>query len=229
MKKISTTIVLLISTIVLFSQQIQYSNQYLVNKYSLNPAYTGSSGYFQAFANYRKSWVGVSGAPEIRGVNVNSNFNGNMGLGGTIQSEQNGIFRNSTAALSYAYHLKLNDAQSLSFGLSAGVLQNNIDLSGSKSLNSSDPIITNNQNVRTMLFDANFGLVYKFKNLNIGFAAPHLVPSKAQNDAGTLYTLKMHNIIHASYLYDINKDWSVEPVVVLRKSSTSFFYEVAAF
>lgn len=212
----------------IFAQQIQYGNQYLINKYSLNPAYTGNSGYFQAFANYRQSWVGVTGSPESRGVNVNSAFMQNMGLGGSIQSEQSGIFRNSTANLSYAYHLKLNDAHLVSFGLSAGVLQNNTDLSGSKSLNSGDPIITNNQNVSSMLFDADFGLMYRFKNLNVGIAIPHLVPSAAKNDAGTFYTLKMHQIIHLSYSYDINKDWNVEPFVVLRNASTGMFYEVSA-
>lgn len=210
-------------------QQIQYNNQYLVNKFSLSPAFAGNNGYFEAFANYRKSWMGVAGSPETRGVNVNTSVLGNMGVGGTIHSEQVGIFRNSSVSLSYAYRLLLNDDHSLSFGLSAGILDNRIDLSGSRSLNSNDPIILNNQNVRTMVFNANFGALYKFRNLNVGVALPQLVPSKAENDAGTLYTLKMHNIIHMSYKHDINKDWQVEPLVVLRKTaSTDLFYEVVA-
>lgn len=232
MKKIllsSLTILLLGPGTGLFAQQIQYNNQYLINRFSLSPAYAGSSGYFEGFANYRKSWVGVTGSPEIRGLNVNTAIMGNMGVGGVIHSEQTGIFRNTSVSLSYAYHLKVNDAHTVSFGLSAGALDNRIDLSGSKSLNSNDPLITSNQNVRTMVFNANFGVLYRFKGLQVGVALPQLVPSKAKNDAGTLYTLKMHNLVNLSYRYDINKDWQVEPVVVLRKTAaTDLFYEAAA-
>lgn len=231
MKKIllSSLMILLSGMGCLLAQQIQYNNQYLVNRFSLSPAYAGSSGYFEGFANYRKSWLGVTGSPEIRGLNLNTAIKGNMGIGGIIHSEQTGIFRNTTVSLSYAYHLKINDAQAVSFGLSAGALDNRIDLSGSKSLNSNDPLITSSQNVRTMVFNANFGALYKFRNLEVGVALPQLVPSKAKNEAGTLYTLKMHNLVHASYSYDINKDWEVQPVAVLRKTaSTDLFYEVAA-
>lgn len=213
----------------LVAQQLQYNNQYLINRYSLSPAFAGTAGYFQGFANYRKSWAGVTGAPEIKGLNVNTMIMKNMGIGGVIHSEQTGIFRNTSLSLSYAYHLKINDAQLISFGINAGVLDNRIDLSGSKSLNSNDPLITSNQNVRTMVFNATFGALYKFKNFTAGLALPQLAPSKAKNDAGTLYSLKMHNLVHLSYLYDVNKDWQVEPVVVLRKTATTdLFYEVAA-
>ena len=38
----------------------------------------------------------------------------------------------------------------------------------------------------------------------------------------------MHNLIHLSYLVDLNKDLRLEPLVVLRKTaSTDLFYEAA--
>ena len=223
-----------------FSQQIPISNQYLVNGFSLSPAYAGANENVEAFMSFRKDWTGISGSPESRMININGalpkvlsflpNLPGNMGIGATIMTEQTGIFRTTAASLSYAYKVKIADIQSIRFGVSFGVLESNIDLSEISSQNQADPVVMSNQDVRNVVFDATFGVLYRIQNLRVGITLPRLLEGKVKDkDKNTLYTLKRHYLIHASYFYDINKNFQVQPFVVVRTTEKSpLSFDVAA-
>lgn len=213
---------------ILHGQQISLNNQYLVNKYSLSPAYAGSNGNFESFVAYRKDWLSVEGAPESRGINVNGGIFNNMGVGGTIISDQIGIFRTFSTSLSYAYHLKIATVQSLSFGISAGLLENHINLSSS-TVQAADPVILNNQNVKAMTFDATFGILYQYENLNFGIVLPRLLESKIKNENDEeLYQIARHYRIHLSYSYNINRNFEIEPFVIFTMTGNSGpFFEIA--
>ncbi|MFH1320241.1 MAG: PorP/SprF family type IX secretion system membrane protein, partial [Bacteroidota bacterium] len=128
-----------------------------------------------------------------------------------------------------AYHLKIAAVQSISFGLSAGVMDNHVNLSNIRSESPADPYIINNQDVRATTFDASFGILYRYQKLNFGIVVPRLLESKINDEEeNLLYQLKMHYRVHLSYLFDIDKDWQVEPFVVINKSANGdLFYEVA--
>jgi len=221
-----------IFNIQLKAQQIPISNQYLVNGFSLSPAYAGANDNVEAFMSFRKDWAGISGSPESRMININGalpkvlsflpNLPDNMGIGATIMNEQTGIFRTTAASLSYSYKVKIAAIQSIRFGVSLGVLENNIDLSEISSQNQADPVVMSNQDVRSVVFDASFGVLYRIQNLSIGIALPRLLEGNVKDEAkNTLYTLKRHYLIHASYLYDINKNFQVQPFVVVRTTGNS--------
>jgi len=222
------------------AQQVPLGNQYLINGFSLSPAYAGASDNVETLISYRRDWAGISGAPESRLININGalpNLLGflpkvpsNMGLGATILSEQAGIFRSTSASLSYAYQIKIAAIQSVRLGLSLGIVESNVDLASLSGTASSDPMAMNTDNVRRRVFDASFGVLYKFQNLDFGFAIPRLIETKVKNDGDTsLYGLSRHYIIHASYFYNITKDFQVQPFVVTRMTANSeFLYEITA-
>ena len=91
-----------------FAQQLSLSNQYVVNKFWLNPAYAGAGEGFEAFGTFRSEWMNVPGAPETKMISVNGPVCKNMGLGGSVSTLQAGIFTNISANVSYAYHLRLS-------------------------------------------------------------------------------------------------------------------------
>jgi len=221
----------LIPTFVI-AQQVHLHNQYFINKYALSPAYSGSHKSFETFMTYRKSWVGVEGAPQTQNININGAIAKNMGVGARVIGEQTGIFRSYTIALSYAYHLPISEDQSVHFGLDAGLFGSNVDVSGNKTESATDPIVMNSGQLNGTTFNANFGLVYKFQDLNIGFVLPQLVETKIDNkDANdnVLYTLKRHYMAHASYSFNIKQIWTVEPIAVVRTTANSpFFFELSA-
>jgi type IX secretion system PorP/SprF family membrane protein len=222
------------------AQQAPLGNQYLINDFSLSPAYAGAGSHIETLLSYRKDWVGVSGSPESRMININGalpkilNFlpklPGNMGIGATLLSEQAGIFRNTSFSLSYAYEIKIAAVQSVRLGLSVGILENNMDLTDLITNSQTDPAILGTQDIRKAVFDASFGALYRFQNLDVGFALPQLMESSIKDDNSTsLYSLSRHYLIHASYLYAINKDFQLKPFLIARTTANSeFMYEVAA-
>jgi type IX secretion system PorP/SprF family membrane protein len=93
-----------------------------------------------------------------------------------------------------------------------------------------DPTVMGAQDIRKAVFDASFGALYRFQNLDVGFSLPQLIESSVKDENSTsLYRLSRHYLIHASYLYAINKDFQLKPFVIARTTANStFMYEVAA-
>jgi type IX secretion system PorP/SprF family membrane protein len=204
-----------------WAQQIPSDNQYLINRFSLSPAYAGHGQSFEAFTLYRHSWVGIPNGPKVKGVNVNGGIGRNMGIGASITNDQAGIFNNFSGSLAYSYNVNLTNTQSLRFGLSAGFFENYLDMSNTRQQDLMDPVVVNNQTPGSAVFDAGAGLLYINKGIHAGIAVPRLLESEAVNDGGnTVYTLKRHYVAHLSYIYPLNRLWKIEPVIIGRKASS---------
>ncbi len=64
MKRIIKILLLILIPVSTFGQITPYTNQYVLNPLSINPAYAGNRGVMNIAAFYRKQWVGVKGSPE---------------------------------------------------------------------------------------------------------------------------------------------------------------------
>jgi len=211
------------------AQQLPLTNQYTVNKFSLSPAYAGTGDGFQVFGTYRNEWMGISGAPQTKIISADGMVCKNMGLGGSISSVEAGIFRNQSASFSYAYHAKLGATQTLSFGLSLGLLESHVDVTSPGA--QADPVAINNQNVNSLVLDGGFGILYRCKNFSAGISLPRMISSKIKDaDGKTVYTLASHQNINLGYKYSFNNDWSIDPIVKISEvqmQNASLFYEIA--
>ena len=63
MKRIIRLFVLLMIPVSLSGQLTPYSNQYILNPLTINPAFAGNRGVLNMAAFYRKQWVGIKGSP----------------------------------------------------------------------------------------------------------------------------------------------------------------------
>ena len=139
--------------------------------------------------------------------------NRNVGLGLGIYHDQAGEFNITGAQAAYRYGLRLDADQTLNFGLSLGVLNNRIDFFELEGQDVMDPVLANSYQNATG-FDANFGVNYNYKTLNIGLTVPQIIAGNLayeslvnkidfnRNDAS--YDLARHIIGHVSYDWDIN-------------------------
>ena len=207
------------------AQQLSLSNQYVVNKFWLNPAYAGAGEGFEAFGSFRSEWMNVPGAPETKNIFVNGPVCKNMGLGGSVNTLQAGIFTNIGANVTYAYHLAFG-GQKLSFGLGAGLLESHVELSSADVHN--DPIAMNSD-VADLTLDASFGVLYRCKNLHAGFSIPRMLNTKIKDtDGNKVYSLGAHYRTHFGYKYEINADWTLDPVLNINlPENAPLLYEVA--
>ena len=226
MKKIFFFTLCLLPSAFCLAQQLSLSNQYVVNKFWLSPAYAGAGNGFEAFGTFRSEWMDVAGAPETKVISANGKICKNMGLGGNVSTLQAGIFTNISANASYAYHMKLTGSQMLSFGLGAGLLESHVDLSSSDAQN--DPVAMNSD-VTSLAFDASFGVLYRCKSLHAGFSIPRMLNTKIKDaDKVKVYSLGPHYRGHIGYAYSINNDWAIDPIAVISIAENApAFYEVA--
>lgn len=208
---------------VLFAQQFTLSNQYVVNKFSLSPAYAGAGERVEVFGDYRQDWIGVTGAPQTKMVSVNGTIYKNMGLGANINSVQTGVFNTLSANLNYAYHLQFADVHFLSVGFAFGMLERRVDLSGKAA--QADPILINNVDRNSIIPDAGFGIIYHTAKLYVGFSIPGILST---NDNGETYSYFPHYKGHIAYKHTLNKEWSIDPIAVISLiKNSSGLYEIA--
>jgi len=206
------------------AQQFHLNNQFLVNEFSISPAFAGSEPGFSTFAMYRQDWIGFDGAPEVKMFSASGRINEKMGIGATITSDNMGIFRNFSANLAYAYHLQVATNHWFSFALTAGIYDSGIELANGTPMDQLDPVAMNNsQVVSSTLIDVGFGGLYRYKNWKAAFYGPRLMEPEIKDETGgnrVLYTMTRHAFGIISYKHEI-KDFEFEPIMVVRKTLKS--------
>jgi type IX secretion system PorP/SprF family membrane protein len=155
-----------ISTQFTFSQEgiAVYSDYLSDNYYLLHPSMAGASNCDKIRLTARQQWFGSSDAPSLQTLSYNGSIgeSGKSGLGVILFNDKNGYHSQKGAKITYAHHIMFSrstsDLNQLSFGLSAGLVQNQLDET-SFDLNDFDPIIAGVVQKATYL-NADFGASY---------------------------------------------------------------------
>ncbi len=215
------------------SQQIPIDNQYLINNFSLSPAFAGSSGNTEAFLGVRHNWVGIPGAPQKQILNFNMPIQKeDAGVGISIVNEETGNFEYFSALMSYAYHIELSRDMSVSLSLGVEAYRNQLDLSAVKLANADDPLLLNHEALKGTTFDATVSGVFFVNDFTAGFVIPRttgIMKIKYDKEIeGNQYLLNRHYIVHASYPIEIDKNIVIKPYAIGRMTSnTPIFFEVS--
>ena len=218
MKKPIILVLAVLSFVVGQAQQIPLYTQYYNNEFLFNPSQTLTEDYSSLNLFYRKQWVQSQSPLTTQGIAFQTPLKvKKVGLGVNIINDQFGIFNRTGASMAYSYQVDLNYDHKLLFGLSAGYMGTNYEWS--QEVNSIlDPRIQEAINDGVNSFDATFGLTYKWKELEVGFAVPHLLEDDFDftvNSSDLLYFNYRHYLGSASYKFNFNKI-SLRPLVLAR-------------
>ena len=224
MKKLIYSLVVLMTVNCLEAQQIPVSNLYYFNPTSYNPALAGTSEKVNAFLTTRQWLTSIPGRPVTNMLNVEGPLaSQSMGWGATVYSDRLGISNQLGLMGTYAYHVKLNDDHQLYFGLSAGVLQNDINRDDIVAKDVQDPLIAN-QLFRKATFDGNFGIAYRWEGLEVGVGINNLLASNVKyqtENTSISYTLRRHYF--ASIRYDFytsdTEEIRITPMLFIRNTN----------
>lgn len=115
-----------------FGQQNIQFTQYIFNSLSVNPAYAGYKEEWFGQLGLRSQWVGLDGAPQTASLSIDGvtdQVGKRHGVGLQLAADGLGPQTATSAYASYAFRLRLNEADTrrLSFGLGAGVTQYSLD------------------------------------------------------------------------------------------------------
>ena len=156
------------------AQQETRFTMYMFNLYQVNSAYAGSRETLSLAGIVRSQWTGLDGAPQLQSLTMNTPIlTKNIGIGVKFINESAGASSQTRFSGSFAYRFRLLNGK-LSFGLSAGFLNNRFNWSKATFKDPNDQLQdSGTENTYSPTFDfsgyyANntFYLGFQFDNLN---------------------------------------------------------------
>jgi type IX secretion system PorP/SprF family membrane protein len=208
-------LVLIFATKFSFAQQVPLGSQYYANMFVINPAMAGNSGNMQAFLSHRSQFAGVPGGPLTSYFSIDGSIKKDkIGLGMVMTTDVTDILTRNSMLISYSYGVKFGEDHSLKFGIGVGIQNNRVDFDKATFKDQGDLIIAESSRSRTG-FTSDFGLFYKLKNFELGFAVPNLVSNSELylNSSGEDFTLSSMRHVRSTLKYNFYLNKSNEVVI----------------
>jgi type IX secretion system PorP/SprF family membrane protein len=206
-----TILIVVLHCTSLISQNIPIFTHYYANPYIYNPAYAGIEGQPTVSLTFRQQWLGIEDAPVTSNLTFHTPVFGGFNMGLNVTQDKYGIFKSSTALLTVGYNINLGFNQYLSFGISGGVGNQQVDPTG---LDLSDPALANVLDKNAFL-DGNAGLAYHIGGLNIGISLPKIFKTRiyptTDFDTGELGLIRNYMITADYMLYFGNDQFIFQP------------------
>lgn len=241
MKKIFYIAVLFFLAEVSLGQQDPQYSQYMFNQLVINPAYAGSKEALCGIADLRKQWVAMPGSPRTGSVS----FHGplpfkSLGIGGHLVNEAIGPSKWTSASADVAYRFRLGKGK-LSLGISAGVVNYNINLTESDYKDAGEVFPTQNLGSKSK-FDAGTGFYFYNSSFYFGGSVTHInspnlysgtaaVPNGGANgvpaNSSLFFSLKPHSFLYIGKGFLVSPNFIINPCILFKndgvsKTSTDF-------
>jgi type IX secretion system PorP/SprF family membrane protein len=234
----------------LYAQQVPMYSQYIMNGFLINPSFAGRDGYTTINLTVREQWVGLDQAPStyaasfqtrllknsyiskstaVRKKLVKPTKGGNVGLGGYVFNDNNGIMRRTGFQAAYAYHIEMGRTNgypnNLAFGLSLSAYQFAINTDG-LIFDPDDPLL-NNYDRSVFIPDFNFGASYTTTKYFAGFAMTNILRGSLlfADTSDTKRNELGHYFLTGGIKLNLAPDWILEPSAFI-KSSDMFFKSI---
>ncbi|WP_316809667.1 PorP/SprF family type IX secretion system membrane protein [Pedobacter agri] len=175
MKSIKIKIFILAALVGMTKANAQTSplmNQYFHNTYLANPAMAGVKKGAAADLAFRSQWNSIPGAPVMQNLSATYGWE-RVGIGLNLNLDKAGLQRQTRVLASYAYNLPLGEETKLHFGLSAGFINQRIDMQDLIGNPNDTQVGMYNTDHRTY-FDGDFGVGMTSNRLNLDFALVNL-------------------------------------------------------
>lgn len=225
-------VIVLLSTVAQAQNPGPFYRQFNFNPYLFNPAYVGINNQIEASVAYRQQWANFKDAPVTTGASLQLPESDRVALGFNFMTDRQVLLQHSNFMATFGYVLPISRNQSLRFGLSGGVGLNKLNLDAAE-LGTNDPVITRAQGTNYYV-DGNFGAVYTYEGLRIGFALTDFFKSDPFNPE-TFNQFKMSNLrnrlFSASYRFNVGRmqEIALEPYALYRQTTDGIqdYFEVA--
>jgi type IX secretion system PorP/SprF family membrane protein len=232
MKRIIKILLLILIPASNYGQLPPFTNQYVLNPLSINPAYAGNRGVMNIAAFYRKQWVGVKGSPETMSLAADAPLSDDrMGLGLILLNDKIGVTRETQFNTNYSYKISIKSGI-LSFGLGAGIIMTNTAWSDLVVLDPGDEYYLIDSKV-FIVPNFSFGAYYSSQNYFAGFSIPKLIGQKF-NFEKNKYVIKnnmndYYYLFNTGYIFDLSAKLKFFPsVLVVLSPGDKILFDVNA-
>lgn len=204
-------------------------NQFYFNPFLYNPAFIANGNMLEVNLTHKTQWVENPDAPSVSAFNLQYATKGRLLLGMSYQSQNTVALESNITFVTFGYRVDLADDKFLKFGLSAGFLQNRLDLD--EIARSSDPGILDDPvlflaNDNSISMASQVGLQLKLNKFTFGFALPQLLENNinsTDNFNSPSFNEFNQFITTASFDSDISPVLRLQPVLLYRHIDANQF------
>lgn len=192
-----------------------YSDYFSDNLYLLHPSMAGAATHNQIRLTARQQWFDQDDAPNVQTVSFNARLGEQSGVGAIFFNDKNGYHSQTGGYLTYAHHLMFSrsevDLNQLSFGLSAGIMQNKLDETEFDP-SDYDPIIGYILQ-SSSYFNVDAGLSYNFLDFSSHFTVKNIIfQNRSLYSEGYESNNQRKYLLSAAYaIGQYGATWSYEP------------------
>lgn len=197
-----------------------YSDYLSDNYYLIHPSMAGAANCAKLRLTGRKQWFDQEDAPELQTLSFNGRISEKAGAGIILFNDKNGYHSQKGIKLTYAYHLMFSrdeiDLNQLSFGISAGLIQSQLDETEFLQSGDFDPIIDGTVVQKDAYFNVDVGASYNFLNFYAHATVKNAIETRRE-----IYTeyesdnLRKY-LLSAGYVFGNREKILFEPSVLLQ-------------
>lgn len=239
--KIVGVVILLLNSLNLFSQDVEFS-QFYANKIYLNPAFAGSDFDPRISLGYRNQWPELNSAYISYSVAFDQYVNalgGGVGLQ-ILQDEQgDGTISTTTVSGIYAYTLRVSRNLSIKTGFQVSFTERKLNDTNFTYPDQTDEFYINGlinpftgegaiDHLNRNYFDFSSGVLASYKNWFIGFAAHHVTePNETFKEESDYSKLPRKYTLHCGVNVPVfrnglhRSDFSLSPNFLYQQQSTN--------
>ncbi len=194
------------------------------NYYLVYPSMAGIGYSGKVRLTARQQWFGVDRAPNLQTINAHTRLGDRSGVGAIIFRDQNGYQSQAGLQLTYAHHINFwrdRGLNQLSFGLSAGFVQNSLDESDFDPLDF-DPIIAGIKQ-STTYYNIDLGVSYNIMDIYAHVAVKNLLFVRRDINTEVESANQRRFLTSVGYLFEAKKNsgWLLEPSLLYQWSDAT--------
>ena len=207
-----------LSSAMVYGQQLPQYSLYMLNPFSINPAYAGVENQVEIRSQNKYQWTGISDAPRTYNLSfTNTAMGTTLGYGGHVFTDVTGPNRRIGVNGAFAYHFNVTETLRGSIGVSMGVTQFALDGDKINVREGDDPIVSSRLS-SDYLFDVKTGIHLYHEKYFFGISIPNLL----QNEVNVfelgmpIGQLEPHYNVMGGYFFDLNDDFTLSPSALLK-------------
>ncbi len=197
-----------------------YSDYLSDNYYLLHPSMAGAANCTKLRLTARQQWFGQQDAPSLQTLSLNGSIGERSGAGIIVFNDKNGYHSQTGMKLTYAHHIMFSrdnvDLNQLSFGISAGFIQSNLDESSFFDNNPTyDPQIFGSMQ-KASYFNMDIGASYNFLDYYFHFTVKNALASDRKLYSDKEPVNLRRAIFNAGYTFGDSETIMWEPSIMFQ-------------
>ena len=202
-----------------FSQNVLHRNNYFIQEYLINPAFTGAKNFNPFYMSYRNQFSQLKERPQVFSASGYYIINSSSNISGSLYSSETPSFQQVFSEINYSHDYHFSQWAHFTFG--GGLIFNQTvqDFSSVEVLDLGDPSLIMGNSSGTAI-DGAFGFKYFLKRFKTGLSVKNILASNISNESSNnVYENKLAREVNfiAQYDFTIDSLLHIEPLFVARR------------